>query len=1224
MQRGEMLTGRSVSAGCRLRIAECGFQAAGRRDWIGRLVLGVVLLFVLAGFGIVLRFGFGASAAQQGDKSADSIWQKTKTLAGQWVGRSGAPESAVVFRLDESALRLVLAQAPFEETRGDNGTNGNNGKDGSEIGKEAESSAALLWLPMPKGEFARFRIVEAPVMKPELAAQFPDLKSYRGWGVDNPLLTMRCDLSPLGFHATVTDGAELMVIHPVTQNDREHYVSYSSRNYAVAADAAMCLVNESKVIRKITPVNSRNSSVGTEFRDYDIAIATTGEYAQDYGGGTVNGTMSSVNSWLTQLNLIYERELSIWLVLVGNNSQVIYTNPDTDPFTNGVLNSTPGGPPGMVDQVRSALNDQIGSSNYDFGLVFGTGASSGSAYVGVVCETASDSYGTYKGGGAVLVNGTTGNPASVALMAHEIGHQFGATHTQNANCGNRTGDTAFESGSGLTLMSSAGTCGADNIATSRSSNFHSGSFEQIIGYLNALGGTCATVSPNNNNPPTVDGGLDYIIPKNTPFTLTATASDPDAGDTLTYSWEQVDAGGANYFNPPYSDAGDPLLTTRPIFRPFDPVLGLSRTFPSLADILSGQNAGQFENLPQVGRALNFRVTARDGRGGVSNDSVRLDVDGSAGPFVVTEPNTATAWTAGQQVTVNWQVAGTNSAPINCANMKISLSTDGGNSFSILIGSTLNDGVETFTLPGSLAATTQARIKVEAVGNIFFDISDVNFTVIQLNCVYSISPSNQPFLSSGGSGSVNVTSNTGCAWTAVSNAGWITIVSGASGSGAGTVNYTVAGNNTGIPRVGTMTIAEQTFTVNQSAGSSGLVFYPLSKPIRLFDTRAPIPGFPACEYLSQSLVANQELVKNTRISCDGVTIPATAQAIVGNATVVNPSAAGFITIWPDGQPRPPVSNLNFSAGQAVANAFTVGLSSAGNLRFYSTTSTELFADIIGYFAPPAVNGLYYHPLPKPIRLFDTRAPIPGFPACEYLSQQLTAGNELAKQARITCDGITIPSDAQAIVGNATVVGPAGTGFITLWPDDQVKPFVSNLNYVTGQVVPNAFTVRLSNAGQFRAYSSQNTDFIVDIAGYYSPSAVDNNGNGLLYSPLLKPIRLFDTRAPIPGFNACEYLNQALIAQTELAKLARITCDGVAIPANAQAIIGNATIISPVANGFATLWPDGQARPPVSNLNYTAGQIIPNSFTVGLSSAGWFRVYSWATTDLAVDVNSYYSP
>jgi len=502
------------------------------------------------------------------------------------------------------------------------------------------------------------------------------------------------------------------------------------------------------------------------------------------------------------------------------------------------------------------------------------------------------------------------------------------------------------------------------------------------------------------------------------------------------------------------------------------------------------------------------------------------------------------------------------------------------------------------------------------------IAGKTFTVIQngLTCAGSISPVSASYTSAGGSGGVMVPAPGGCNWTAISNETWIMVTSGGSGMGNGTVNYSVD-PNPGLPRTGTITIAGQLFTVTQS---SGLQYYPLPHPIRLFDTRAPIPGFAACEYLSQALVANGELVKQARVTCDGITIPADAVAITGNATVTGALGNGFITLFPDGQPRPPVSNLNFVTGQTVPNAFTVGLGANGMFRTYSFTSTHFILDITGYFAPPTLSGLYYHPLPRPIRLFDTRATIPGFAACEYLNQPLLADSELAKQARITCDGITIPADATAIVGNATVTGAMGNGFITLFPDGQPRPPVSNLNYSTGQTVPNAFTVGLGANGMFRTYAFAGTHFILDVTGYYSPSASDANGTGLLYNPLPLPIRLLDTRAPIPGFAACAYINQPLMADSELVRQARTTCDGITIPSDAVAITGNATVTGAMGNGFITLFPNGQMRPPVSNLNFLTGQTVPNAFTVGLDINGLFRIYSLAGTDFVADVAGFYAP
>ena len=272
---------------------------------------------------------------------------------------------------------------------------------------------------------------------------------------------------------------------------------------------------------------------------------------------------------------------------------------------------------------------------------------------------------------------------------------------------------------------------------------------------------------------------------------------------------------------------------------------------------------------------------------------------------------------------------------------------------------------------------------------------------------------------------------------------------------------------------------------QTAPGTALQYYPLPRPIRLFDTRAPIAGFPACESLNQPLAGGGELTKQARITCDGLTIPASAQAVTGNVTIVSPSAEGFATLWPDGQSRPPVANLNFVAGQIVANAFTVGLSNDGNFKIYSTAAAHFVVDIAGYFAPPGAGGLFYHPLPRPIRLFDTRAPIPGFPACEFLNQPLLADSELVRPGRLTCAGVTIPNTALAIVGNATVTSTQGLGFLALFPNGQPRPPVANLVYALGQTTQNAFIVGLDAGGQFRIYSFAGTHLITDVAGYYAP-------------------------------------------------------------------------------------------------------------------------------------------
>jgi len=277
-----------------------------------------------------------------------------------------------------------------------------------------------------------------------------------------------------------------------------------------------------------------------------------------------------------------------------------------------------------------------------------------------------------------------------------------------------------------------------------------------------MGGSCGVETDTSNNIPTVDAGRSFIIPRNTPFTLTATGTDADERDipNLTFVWEQLNAGGTHFANPPYLDARDPPVTTRPLFRVFPPTPSPSRTFPSLTYILKNANVPPetvgglqtAENLPNVSRALNFRCTVRDSRGGVNDDSVALIVIAGAGPFAVTQPNTtAVTWDSNSTQTVTWDVANTNNAPVSAADVKISLSTDGGNTFpTVLLASTPNDGSEEITVPET-AFTDLARIKVEAVDNIFFDISDTDFTINPPPVTTGVIISEFRFRGPGGSG-----------------------------------------------------------------------------------------------------------------------------------------------------------------------------------------------------------------------------------------------------------------------------------------------------------------------------------------------------------------------------------------------------------------------------------------------------------------------------------------
>jgi hypothetical protein len=356
----------------------------------------------------------------------------------------------------------------------------------------------------------------------------------------------------------------------------------------------------------------------------------------------------------------------------------------------------------------------------------------------------------------------------------------------------------------------------------------------------------------------------------------------------------------------------------------------------------------------------------------------------------------------------------------------------------------------------------------------------------------------------------------------------------------------------------------------------------------------------------------------------VTIPSSAKAIVGNATVVNFISTGshWITLYPSDAAQPNASNLNFGDNEIVPNNFTVGLGADGAFKIYSHAPTHFIVDITGYYAPPGQGGLYYHPLPAPVRLFDSR---PGETACDAPGLLLGNNGTRPVTAHGTCAGATIPSSAKAIVGNATVVNFISTGFdwITLYPGDAARPNASNLNFHENHIVPNWFVVGLSNDGKFNIYSSGSTHFIVDVAGYFSDEAVDANGAGLLYNALPAPVRLLDTR---PGESGCDAPGAALGNDATRTQTAHRTCFGVTVPSSAKAVVGNATVVNFISTGFhwITLYPFGAAQPNASNLNYRENHIVPNAFWTGVSGDGKFNIYSHGATHFIVDLTGYFTP
>jgi len=442
-------------------------------------------------------------------------------------------------------------------------------------------------------------------------------------------------------------------------------------------------------------------------------VAATGEYTAFHGGTVADGQAAIVTA-INRVNGIYENDLSVRMVLVGNNSSLVYTNGATDPYTNGN-----GG--AMLGENQSNVDLVIGNANYDIGHVFSTGGG-GVAGLGVVGITG------LKARGVTGQAAPIGDPFYVDYVAHEMGHQFGGSHTFNGdsgNCagGNRSGAHAYEPGSGTTIQAYAGICGNDNLQLNSDPFFHSESIEQIRDTITSgPGNTAATITNTGNAIPTVNAGANFVIPAGTPFELTAIGNDADGGDVLTYSWEQRDLGPQQDVN-----AGD--NGSSPLFRAWTPTEDDSRVFPRMTDLLNNTTVIG-ETLPTTNRTMNFRAVVRDNSaldgGGVNTDDMTVQVIAGAA-FQVTSQNVATTWTGGTIQTISWNVAGTNTGAVNTPNVDILFAADGINYDTVLATAVPNDGSQTIVAPG--IATTTGRFKVRGSGNIFFDINNVDIEVL---------------------------------------------------------------------------------------------------------------------------------------------------------------------------------------------------------------------------------------------------------------------------------------------------------------------------------------------------------------------------------------------------------------------------------------------------------------------------------------------------------------
>ncbi|NHM08180.1 T9SS type A sorting domain-containing protein [Flavobacterium sp. CYK-4] len=611
-----------------------------------------------------------------------------------------------LFLLDTNSLLQSLRNAPNRAVAG--------------------KSNVIVSFPNADGQMEQYRIKESSNMDPALAARYPEIKSYIGQGVASPSSTIYFSLSPLGLQTMVIRADESTeFIEPYTTN-LSTYVVYRRTDRAASLNRFEC-----KVIKDVKNdlgdvIAARPNADDATLRTYRLAMSVTGEYTA-YFGGTKALALAAINNTMTRVNGIFEKDFAVHLNLIANTDSVIYTSASTDPY------SPASGLDNWNYQLMNTLSSLIGNANFDIGHLFGaTGGGGNAGCIGCVCSNDMSTFvdtgvtypNNYKGSGYTSPSDgiPSGDNFDIDYVAHEMGHQFGANHTWTHG-GNEGTGVQVEPGSGSTIMGYAGITTLD-VQPHSDAYFHAVSIQQVTNFIKTT--TCQVNSATGNSIPTANAGLDYTIPKSTPFMLTGTGTDAN-GDALTYNWEQMNSQTT-------ATAPSATKTTGVNFRSYTPTTSPTRYFPKMSSVLTGATttAGSeitVEALPSVARTFNFRFTVRDNRaGGAGNnsDDMIVTVNATAGPFAVTAPNTAVSYVGGSTQTITWNVSGTTANGVNCANVDILISTNAGSTWSTLLAATPNDGTQAVTIPNTPGTTN--RIMVKGTNHIFFDVSNTNFTI----------------------------------------------------------------------------------------------------------------------------------------------------------------------------------------------------------------------------------------------------------------------------------------------------------------------------------------------------------------------------------------------------------------------------------------------------------------------------------------------------------------
>lgn len=639
---------------------------------------------------------------------AFSQWSKTNLGASKVKEGKLNIEAKAFYSLNTNQLKQTLQNTP---------------------GRFSGVSGKIITIPNAEGKMEKFEVWESSNFTPVLQAKFPEIRSYIGIGIDDPTAYLRFSLSPSkGISTMVLRAGKSEFIEPYTVDGK--YIVFDSKAHRNQGEIPFeCSTPETSALTHSSEgvINANKSSAGV-FKTFRLAQSVTGEYSA-YHGGTLEGAMEGINATMTRVNGVFEKDLAIQLILIDNNEEIVYLTASTDPYT------APSNITTTQNQLHTTLTNVIGYDNFDIGHIFHRSGGGGNAgCIGCICDgpnPAIQSKGKGTGYTSPGQGGPEGDKFDIDFVAHEMGHQLGGNHTLSSHF--EGSGVQVEPGSGSSIMAYAGIVQGLNVQANSDDYFTYRSIQQI--QVNLQNKPCAVNTTLTNATPVVDAGQDYSIPIGTAFVLRGTASDAN-DDALVYNWEQNDSGNGATVNQNskvnFTKASGPNFRTHPHVN--EPVRYLPKFEYVLAEPVNQKLAywqSKWEAVSTVSRVLNFSFTARDNNaegGQTATDVMKVNVRNAAGPFVISNPVEEQQVDLGSNsMLVEWDVAGTDIDPINTENVKISISTDNGATFTVVSESTPNDGSETISIPEGTVATEdpdspEARIMIEAIDNIYYAVS----------------------------------------------------------------------------------------------------------------------------------------------------------------------------------------------------------------------------------------------------------------------------------------------------------------------------------------------------------------------------------------------------------------------------------------------------------------------------------------------------------------------